>query len=267
MDWAPCDPRRIALERGLVFIRQAVAEREILERKDLALRDRRLQLRVLELEGWMRAQASADDRRRQEKLNVMLKRAAQLGLTVPDSREAEVERYAAAIGVGSCCQACHDSLKQKDAWAGEVRTVLATLTTPGSPPVVDRDGDVILAGSLDNNAAVVSPWNHSAMRDTARAVGAAELFEDGDRLIGVIAYDSSPEGRRACARVLNERPDWSVGYVVLDQREPNTAERRAGAKRIIQRWRVGEVSPVDKGAGVAQGTISACCGSCSTAAA
>jgi hypothetical protein len=62
--------------------------------------------------------------------------------------------------------------------------------------------------------------------------------------------------------VARERPDWSVGYSAFKTREPTPEERERGAERVILRWQVDEVSPVNRGAGVSTGTHTACCGSC-----
>lgn len=54
-------------------------------------------------------------------------------------------------------------------------------------------------------------------------------------------------------------PGWSVGYRVLEKREPTSAERARGAKRVIVKWEVFELSPVKVPAGVGTGTMEASC--------
>ncbi|HUG02581.1 MAG TPA: HK97 family phage prohead protease [Longimicrobiales bacterium] len=129
--------------------------------------------------------------------------------------------------------------------------------------VVDRDSDLVLPGSLSTRSAYVSEWNHSAMKGDA-PVGSAILHEDGNRLIARVTFDDTPRGRRACQRVFDERPDWSVGYDIVKDREPTAEERERGVRRVIELWAIKEVSPVDRGAGVSTGTWSACCGSCAS---
>jgi hypothetical protein len=63
----------------------------------------------------------------------------------------------------------------------------------------------------------------------------------------------------ACDRVRLSRPDWSVTYQVLASRAPTAEEAARGAKRVIQKWRILEASPVSRGAGVGQCTLEASC--------
>jgi hypothetical protein len=97
-------------------------------------------------------------------------------------------------------------------------------------------------------------------------VGRARVFEQGDRLWASVAYDDTEDGATACAVVAETRPMWSVGYVVTRSRAPTSRERARGAKRVIERWRVMEVSPVEQPAGSGTGTMEACCeGACAAA--
>jgi hypothetical protein len=70
--------------------------------------------------------------------------------------------------------------------AGTALVVLASLG------FVDREGDLILPGSLANTAAVVSRHNHSVILDGEDPVGLARLFERDGRLWGQIAYYEDP---------------------------------------------------------------------------
>jgi hypothetical protein len=54
---------------------------------------------------------------------------------------------------------------------------------------------------------------------------------------------------------------WSVGYKVLESREPTAAEKAKGAKRVIVKWAIIECSPVEVPAGLATGPVSVTCNS------
>ena len=148
--------------------------------------------------------------------------------------------------------------------AGSVTAIL------GHTGVVDRDGDILDAGSMRPAPDVVlSAWNHQAIRSGGEApVGrAVRVREKAGAILADVVFDDTPEGRKACERISTERPDWSFGLRNIETRELTEDERRRGARRAIRRFELFEVSPVDKGASVAQGTAAACCGSCALAAA
>ena len=63
----------------------------------------------------------------------------------------------------------------------------------------------------------------------------------------------------ACNLVRTARPMWSVGYVVRVSRPPTAEEKARGAKRVIVKWEVLEVSPVDNPGGTGTGTMEAIC--------
>ncbi len=145
--------------------------------------------------------------------------------------------------------------------------VLAMIATLG---VVDRDGDLILPGGLveHEHPIIVSEWNHSSLpRFGGRPpVGSAKIFEVANMIFAEVAYDDTPQAKAACARVERDRPDWSPGFLPLKERPPTPAEAALGAKNVIEKWAIGEVSPASKGAGVGTGTHRACCNSCATGA-
>ncbi len=181
---------------------------------------------------------------------------------LPTDRTACITRLAVKSVPG--CQACHEALRKGTGWTGSAAVRLATLSTPGAM-VFDRDGDAIMTGALEPGTPVlVSAWNHEAATGLSAPVGTAMLEESGDALLGWPQFDDSYDGRATCARVLSEKPDWSVTYRVLEQRAPTAHERAQGCKRVILRWEISEISPVSKGAGVATGTTSCCCGACDT---
>jgi hypothetical protein len=140
--------------------------------------------------------------------------------------------------------------------------VLAGLLTVG---VVDRDGDLILPNAnVHTGTAVVSDWDHSFVFQGREPVGKARVVEIGDRVFAEVEYDDTPQGKRACERVARERPDWSPGFNLVETRAPTTEEAALGAKRVIVKWSIEEVSPATKGASVSSGTHHACCSACET---
>lgn len=162
-----------------------------------------------------------------------------------------------AVKAAVVCQECVKALRTGKGWMGSAAVRVATLN------VVDRDGDLIVPGALEPGPPViVSDWNHDAAHGLAEPVGIAQLEEVDDALMAWPVYDDTPAGRRACARVLADKPDWSVTYRVTQERAPTAAERAQGCRRVILRWEITEVSAVAKGAGVATGTCEVCCGAC-----
>lgn len=138
----------------------------------------------------------------------------------------------------------------------------------GRMGVRDRDGDLLEKGFVANPGVPVpvSQWNHSLIRDPkSKRAGVATVREEGDDFVAEVEWDDTPEGKATCKRVEEERPDWSWGFPEPKSRKPTAAEKALGVKRVITKAHVVEVSPVDAGAGIAQGTLDACCGSCSVA--
>jgi hypothetical protein len=64
-------------------------------------------------------------------------------------------------------------------------TALVVLATLGHP---DREGDLILPGSLANDLAVVSSGEHAVIKRGEDPVGEARLFERDGRLWGQVTY-------------------------------------------------------------------------------
>jgi hypothetical protein len=135
--------------------------------------------------------------------------------------------------------------------------------------VIDRQGDIIDPGCLRNppgDRVPVSEWNHSYLRDPdAPAAGFATVQEQEGELRARVTFSDTPEGRASAQRVHETLPDWSWGLAEIETRPVTAAERAAGALRAIAKVRVIEVSPVDKGASVASGTLSSHCASCALA--
>ena len=66
--------------------------------------------------------------------------------------------------------------------AGSALVVLATLGHP------DREGDLVLAGALANELAVVSSGEHAVLLGDEEPVGEARLFERDGRLWAEVMY-------------------------------------------------------------------------------
>ena len=143
--------------------------------------------------------------------------------------------------------------------AGTARIVLGRLK------VRDRDGDLLEEGFVANigDEVPVSIWNHSLIKEPgSKRAGVGTVWMTDQEFGADVVWDDTPEGKATCKRVLEERPDWSWGFPEPETREPTVEEKAAGIKRVIVKVPVLELSPVDQGAGVAQGTLEACCGSC-----
>jgi hypothetical protein len=135
--------------------------------------------------------------------------------------------------------------------------------------VRDRDGDLLEKGFVANSGdeVPVSIWNHSLIKEPgSKRAGVGIVKEEGEEVVAYITWDDTPEGKATCKRVDEERPDWSWGFPEPETREPTKEEKAQGIKRVIKSVPVLELSPVDQGAGIAQGTLETCCGSCKSAA-
>lgn len=138
-------------------------------------------------------------------------------------------------------------LQFKDADKGEVEAIFATLG------VVDKDGDIIRAGAIQDGQRVkVSGYNHDAIFG-AKPVGKGMVAERGDQAIfnGKIFLDTR-DGLDTYNLLKGMGPDqeWSFGFRILDSAAPSSAEKADGARRVITKLDIFEVSPVFEGAGV-----------------
>jgi hypothetical protein len=144
-------------------------------------------------------------------------------------------------------------------WSGTSKIVLGRLG------VRDRDGDLLEKGFVANagDEVPVSQWGHELIKNPgAKRAGVGVVAEEGDEIVAYITWDDTPEGKATCARVDKDRPDWSWGFPEPKTRTPTAEEKAQGIKRVIASVPVLELSPVDQGAGIAQGTLETCCGSC-----
>lgn len=142
-------------------------------------------------------------------------------------------------------------LTVKDADKGEVEADVCTLG------VIDKDGDIVRAGSLGGAASVImSEWGHDAMYGN-RPAGKGTLVESNGRLRFKGRVFLNTTGGRETFEVLKEMGDdqeWSFGFRVTGWENPTEDERKAGCYRVITKMDAFEVSPVLIGAGVDTGT-------------
>jgi hypothetical protein len=147
--------------------------------------------------------------------------------------------------------------------------VLGRISTDPAHPTVDRQGDTLRPGLLRNppgDRVPVSEWQHSYLRNPeAPAAGFATVWEQDGELRARVTFNDTPEGRNAARRVHELLPDWSWGLSEIESAPLTAAERAAGAVRAIAKVRIIEVSPVDRAASIASGTLSSHCESCALA--
>ena len=205
----------------------------------------------------MKACATAAER--EARVAAILARAAALQQSEEDRREAMVARLWKTVEqTEQAEQARRRGMEIKGPWAGTSRVVLCRLG------VGDRQGDVLDPGLLLNapdDRIPVSSWPHALMHDpSAMPVGRARLWQEGTEILADVVYDPTPEGKIAAARVAQEKPDWSFGYHDVQTRPLTADERAQGATRAIHKFLVVEISAVDKGASIGQGTTHTCLG-------
>ncbi|GIW51238.1 MAG: hypothetical protein KatS3mg081_0593 [Gemmatimonadales bacterium] len=134
------------------------------------------------------------------------------------------------------------------------------------PP--DADGDIIAPGALPEQGieVPVSLAQHDLLTNPDLApAGRAQLFEDGG--FGVAEGVTLPNRRgrqlRALLRAGGTEQQWSIGFRLLDWRDPTPEElaRWPDARRVILKWQPVEISPVSVGAcGEQCSTLEAKCG-------
>lgn len=140
------------------------------------------------------------------------------------------------------------ALEIKDAVAGEVRAIVATLG------VVDKDGDVLLHGSFPAAATVkMSGYGHDVITEGAMPVGKGVVTVEGDKAVFHGRFFMSSERAReafAIVRELGADGEWSFGFPRNAKTSPMTDEWQAkGARRLIAALTPIEASPVFIGAG------------------
>jgi hypothetical protein len=144
------------------------------------------------------------------------------------------------------------SVEIKDFAKGEVEAVFATLY------VVDKDRDVIVAGAIKEGAKMaISDYGHSVVFGD-KPVGKGEAHvEDNKALVRGRYFLKTTNGMDSFTTVNEMGPDqqWSFGFKVLESEEPSEEWKKRGARRLLTKLDVFEVSPVMIGAGIGTRTV------------
>jgi hypothetical protein len=121
--------------------------------------------------------------------------------------------------------------------------------------VVDLQGDVAVASAFEGTGTVyLSDWEHSSFDPSIpkRApVGVATIgIVGGNKVVATGTFFRSEAGQ-ACRELFKAtRPQMSYGFVILkSSTDPALLRQWPGARRVLQRLLVTEVSPVALGAG------------------
>lgn len=136
--------------------------------------------------------------------------------------------------------------------------VIATLTLPGVPPVIDKDGDMTLPGAF--GAPVVPVVG--AHRWDSPPIGKAQIREEGSEVLAEFKLNLATDGGREWYEALRfdyehkpAKAAWSYGFSI----PPGGAEFRTledGRRvRVLKRLQVFEVSPVIAAAGIGTRTL------------
>lgn len=144
------------------------------------------------------------------------------------------------------------ALEIKNEDKGEVEAVIATLG------VVDKDGDVIVAGSIPSGAKVkMSSYGHNVVFGEI-PVGKGTLDIRGDKAVFKGRMFLTTQRGREVFDVLKEMgsdQEWSFGFKVRGAEVPDDEWRAKGAARMLTKLDAFEVSPVLEGAGIGTHTV------------
>lgn len=149
-------------------------------------------------------------------------------------------------------------LELKGADKGEAVVRFATLG------VVDLDGDIIAPGAIGRQRVKVSSYGHRSWGGEL-PVGAGETRESSNAAIADLRFFLDTQHGRDhwnTLKGLGDLAEYSFGFDVEDAADPSPEERKAGAKRVLKRLTVHEVSPVLRGAGIGTRTLSLKCSGC-----
>ena len=120
---------------------------------------------------------------------------------------------------------------------GYLKCVFATLD------VTDKDGDVVMHGSVGNQNVHISPLGH-AVWDGHLPIGKGVAYEDGNLAVMEGMFNLEIQAGRDCYSAIKFAPElyqFSWGF---------QATRKPGSHAYIERTKIWEVSPVLIGAGV-----------------
>lgn len=142
----------------------------------------------------------------------------------------------------------------KDESKGIVQAIVSTMN------VVDRDGDVMLPGAIQDGAVVkLSAYDHDVITEGLPPVGLGMISIKGDQAIMTGQYFlNTMRGRDAfeTVKALGPHSEWSIGYRKNVQTATMTDEwAKKGARRLIAGADVLESSPVFLGANGMTATV------------
>lgn len=145
-------------------------------------------------------------------------------------------------------------LEAKASPRGEVEAIFATFG------VVDHDGDWTLPTAFEDGAPVrISAYGHASWTGALPVgKGTIRVTAKDARLVGQF-FLSTTAGRETFTviRELGELGEWSYGFDVLETGDLTEELKRLGARRVLKKVKVYEVSPVLAGAGVGTRTVTA----------
>ncbi|MFQ5705543.1 MAG: HK97 family phage prohead protease [Gemmatimonadales bacterium] len=148
---------------------------------------------------------------------------------------------------------CLGSIEIKDKDEGQIEAVFSTFN------VIDHDGDVTLEGAFEDGAKVaISAYGH-ASHFGSLPVGRGTIRAEKNRAVleGQFFLDT-PDGRATfdVIKGMGELQEFSYGFDILETGDvASLPEELQSARRVLQKLKVSEVSPVLLGAGIGTETI------------
>lgn len=145
------------------------------------------------------------------------------------------------------------SVEVKNEERGEVTAVIATLN------LRDKDGDLIVPGAFGTQDVLVSAYNHRTWHGDL-PVGRGKVYEQGNEARADLEFFMDDDEARRHFRLIKNvgaAQEFSFGFDVLEWDEPDDDQRQQGVERVITKFKVYEVSPVFRGAGINTRTVSA----------
>ncbi len=140
---------------------------------------------------------------------------------------------------------------------GGFRAIIATLA-----PAIDWQGDVSLPAAFDSQSqCYVSDWEHQSFDDKGPKrppVGVCAISHDERYAYATGYFLNTPRGQECRELVKSSTAlEWSYGFSILASATDAKSLQQygAGARRILQRLMVVEVSPVVRGAGLDTRTL------------
>lgn len=150
----------------------------------------------------------------------------------------------------------------KEAEKGEIEALFSRFG------VVDYDGDWTEPTAFEDGAAVtISAYGHGSWGSGLNALpvgkGVIRVTPEGAILDGRF-FLSTPQGQATFATIkeMSDLQELSYGYDVLKRGELTDDLRQKGARRVLAKLKVHEVSPVLVGAGIETGVLAVKCVGC-----